>query len=139
MEVIKPEHEILKECLQKIARTHDQMVEYAIGKIQDLQRITMEIINEEEMIDIVDRYIRSNEDTGPAKYEPVSDKQSEDERWQVRNLKSCIQGWIEAGMLNLQNETWGTTMSKVRINPETMRCEKNGSIFQSFRQGWQGE
>jgi hypothetical protein len=80
MEVIKPEHEILKECLQKIARTHDQMVEYAIGKIQDLQRITMEIINEEEMIDIVDRYIRSNEDTGPAKYEPVSDKQSEDER-----------------------------------------------------------
>ena len=42
-EVIKPVQEILKECLQKIARTDDRMVEYAIGKIQDIERSTKDI------------------------------------------------------------------------------------------------
>jgi hypothetical protein len=73
-EVIKPVEETAIELLQEITRSESRMIEYAIGKVQEIERSPKEISLEAVMSDVVDRYIRISDAMGQAKSTPSTEK-----------------------------------------------------------------
>ena len=65
------------------------MVEYAIGKIEDIVCSTKYITIEEVMIDVVDRYICINDAMGPVKSQQ-SDKQGDEKDSKKKGDKSAL-------------------------------------------------
>ncbi len=54
------------------------MLEYSIGKIQVTERSTPDVALEGALIDIVDKYVRLTDTTGPAKSSPQPEKKKGD-------------------------------------------------------------
>ncbi len=77
-EVTKPVQETATELLQQVARSDSRMVEYAIRKIEEIQRSQKETSLEAVMSDIVDRYVRINDAIGQAKSSPQIEKKKGD-------------------------------------------------------------
>eukprot|EP00291_Cryptomonas_curvata_P021451 CAMPEP_0172166326 /NCGR_PEP_ID=MMETSP1050-20130122/8919_1 /TAXON_ID=233186 /ORGANISM="Cryptomonas curvata, Strain CCAP979/52" /LENGTH=1009 /DNA_ID=CAMNT_0012836923 /DNA_START=133 /DNA_END=3159 /DNA_ORIENTATION=+ len=77
-ESIKPVQETAIEALRQIATVEPRMLEFALDKIQKIQRSTKDTSLEEVMLDIVDRYVQVEETVGAAKVNPQPDKKKGD-------------------------------------------------------------
>ena len=73
-EVMRPVQETAIEILQQTARSDPRMVEYSIGKIQEIERSPIDISLEGVMVDVVDRYVRITEAMGHTKGSQQSEK-----------------------------------------------------------------